>query len=160
MRAPPPPPSVATAPAEPINMIYDHSPISIETTRSHNTSIHKLDRRTLKRIRASTNYIHGVQVFWPPAKTQRGEMTMDADGHRYRRCTQCHAWFSRKIKSKCPCNTATYCSHECQKENWRVHKLHCTAHNYTQQKPLSEEDHGHAGTVGQVIMAAENAKWR
>ena len=86
----------------------------------------KLDRRTLKRIRSSTNYIDGVQVLWPPVATHRGEVTMDADGNRYRRCTQCEAWFSRKSKSKCPCNTATYCSRECQKKNWRVHKLHCT----------------------------------
>ena len=87
----------------------------------------KLHRRTLKRIRSSTNYIDGVQVLWPPVATHRGEVTMDADGNRYRRCMQCEAWFSRKSDSKCPCNTATYCGRECQKKNWRVHKLHCTA---------------------------------
>ena len=81
---------------------------------------------TQQEITNQVNIAIKEQVFWPPAKTQRGEMTVDADGHRYRRCTQCDVWFSRKTKSKCPCNTATYCSQECQKKNWRVHRLHCT----------------------------------
>ena len=51
---------------------------------------------------------------------------MDAVGNRYRRCTQCHTWFSRHKSSTCTCNTAQYCSRECQAENWPVHKVNCT----------------------------------
>ena len=69
-------------------------------------------------------------LMWPPCATKRVPLALYPYGNRYRRCTQCHTWFSRHKSSTCTCNTAQYCSRECQAENWPVHRVHCTARTH------------------------------
>ncbi|KAJ8112963.1 hypothetical protein OPT61_g4805 [Boeremia exigua] len=57
------------------------------------------------------------------------------------RCTACNASSDAKPLNRCGrCGTAAYCSAECQKDDWRVHKWVCT---------MSVEDRGMAIKVSE-----------
>lgn len=48
-------------------------------------------------------------------------------------CSGCSSWTSDKnLFKRCPCQTVSYCSKECQKKHWSIHKLSCP--NRTRKK--------------------------
>ena len=50
------------------------------------------------------------------------------------RCSQCNAQLSAQQYQRCPCQAVQYCSRECQKKHWRVHKTMCARHASIQQQ--------------------------
>ena len=50
------------------------------------------------------------------------------------RCSQCNVQLPAQQYQRCPCQAAQYCSRECQKKHWRVHKIMCARHASIQQQ--------------------------
>ena len=65
---------------------------------------------------------------WPPCETKRVPLALYPNGNRYRRCRQCHTWFSRKTKSMCPCGHAVFRSRECHKLGTGLPTSYITRH--------------------------------
>ena len=84
-----------------------------------------LPKKLLKQIRRSEHWINGNRVMWPPYEYPRSPLTLDAHGNRYRKCSECEVWFSRKSNSTCPRKLAVYCGKECQVKNWPTHRISC-----------------------------------
>ena len=56
----------------------------------------------------------------------KAQVLVVVDGkHRFRRCNFCKLWGANRKRWCSGCKDQTYCSRQCQKDDWREHKARC-----------------------------------